>query len=94
MLRIPCPHCGLRDLAEFRYGGEAGVVRPAEPAACSDEEWANYLYFRNNHKGLQQERWVHIHGCRQWFELRRDNLTHDVAHDLTQPQGESPEPPA
>ena len=78
MLRIPCPHCGLRDLTEFRYGGEAGVERPADPAASSEAEWADYLYYRNNIKGLQRERWVHIHGCRQWFELSRDTLSHEI----------------
>jgi heterotetrameric sarcosine oxidase delta subunit len=77
MLRIPCPHCGLRDLVEFRYGGEAGVLRPTDPESASDGEWANYLYYRNNLKGPQLERWVHIHGCRQWFELRRDTLSHE-----------------
>ncbi len=78
MLRIPCPHCGLRDLTEFRHGGEAGVERPADPSAASDAVWADYLYYRNNVKGPHVERWVHIHGCRQWFELRRDTLTHEV----------------
>jgi heterotetrameric sarcosine oxidase delta subunit len=68
----------LRDLTEFRYGGEAGVDRPENPATASDAEWADYLYYRNNLKGPHVERWVHIHGCRQWFELRRDTLTHEV----------------
>lgn len=85
MLRIPCPHCGWRDLTEFRNGGEAGVERPMNPAAASDAEWADYLYYRDNHKGPVIERWVHIHGCRQWFELRRDTLTHAV-----EPSPESP----
>ena len=22
-MRIPCPHCGERDVSEFRYGGDA-----------------------------------------------------------------------
>ena len=89
MLRIPCPWCGLRDLGEFRYGGEAGVERPEDPAACSDQDWADYLYYRNNLKGPQRERWVHIHGCRQWFELSRDTLTHEWFE-----QRKSTEPPA
>ncbi len=77
MLRVPCPWCGPRDLVEFRCGGESGVLRPPQPAACTDREWADYLYYRNNLKGQQVERWVHLYGCRQWFELHRDNLTHE-----------------
>ena len=36
MLLITCPHCGPRAETEFRNGGEAGIVRPADPAALSD----------------------------------------------------------
>jgi sarcosine oxidase subunit delta len=71
----------MRDQVEFRYGGEAGVERPVDPQASSDSEWAGYLYLRDNRKGLQRERWVHIHGCRQWFELWRDTATH-AWHDV------------
>jgi heterotetrameric sarcosine oxidase delta subunit len=78
MLIIPCPWCGPRDLTEFRYGGEAGVVRPLSPEHCSEAEWADYLYYRNNLKGPQLERWVHAWGCRQWFELRRDSASHEI----------------
>ena len=78
MLIIPCPWCGPRDLTEFRYGGEAGVERPLEPARCSDQQWSEYLFYRNNLKGPQWERWMHAHGCRQWFDLLRDNTSHDV----------------
>lgn len=81
MLRIPCPHCGLRDLTEFRFGGEAGVLRPTRPENSSDGEWADYLYYRNNRKGPHRERWVHIHGCRLWFELVRDTHTHEWQSD-------------
>lgn len=96
MLRIPCPWCGPRDLTEFRFGGEAGVLRPRHPEQCSDAQWAEYLYYRNNHKGRQLERWVHVYGCRQWFELSRDTLSHDfgVASSLPEPFSEpSSEPP-
>jgi heterotetrameric sarcosine oxidase delta subunit len=78
MLRIPCPWCGPRDLVEFRYGGESGVLRPPQPEHSNDQQWADYLYYRNNFKGPQTERWVHAYGCRQWFELSRDNHSHDL----------------
>jgi sarcosine oxidase subunit delta len=76
MLRINCPFCGTRDQEEFRYGGEAGVVRPARPDSASDAEWAHYLFYRANVRGLQLERWWHASGCRQWFLLARDTATH------------------
>jgi sarcosine oxidase subunit delta len=37
---IPCPHCGPRDIYEFRFGGEVNV-RPDE-RGTTPEEWAEY----------------------------------------------------
>ena len=51
MLLIPCPWCGKRPENEFRYGGQAHIVRPADPAAVDDATWAAYLYLRDNRKG-------------------------------------------
>jgi heterotetrameric sarcosine oxidase delta subunit len=79
MLLLPCPWCGERDEVEFSYGGQAGVAYPADPAALSDEEWAAYLFVRDNPKGPFRERWAHTHGCRRWFELTRDTLTNEIA---------------
>ena len=76
MLRIECPWCGLRDQDEFRYGGAAGVERPTDPAAVSDADWAAYLFYRDNPKGRHRERWLHAYGCRQWFTIERDVVTH------------------
>ena len=67
MLLIPCPYCGARPEIEFRYGGEAHIARPADPAAVDDAEWADFLYMRSNPKGLHAERWRHIHGCGRFF---------------------------
>jgi heterotetrameric sarcosine oxidase delta subunit len=75
MLQIDCPWCGLRDEAEFSYGGEAHIVRPLEPAALSDAEWAEYLFMRTNTKGQFLERWNHAHGCRRWFNAKRNTAT-------------------
>src|SRR5208337_3991990 len=56
MLLIPCPNCGMeRPEIEFRYGGEAHIARPADPGALADDEWANFLYFRANPKGVLAE---------------------------------------
>ncbi len=78
MLRIPCPWCGLRDQSEFYCGGEAAIERPDEPAAATDAQWADYLFYRNNPKGMHFERWEHTWGCRQWFNLVRDTVTHEI----------------
>jgi len=78
----------MRDQAEFRCGGEAKRARPPQPEQCSDREWAEYLFYRDNPKGLLQERWVHSYGCRQWFGVVRDTVTHDILE--VYPIGETP----
>ena len=78
MILLPCPWCGDRDEIEFSYGGQAEVSYPSDPAAVSDEEWARYLFVRDNPKGLRRERWVHTHGCRRWFGLTRNTVTHEI----------------
>jgi sarcosine oxidase subunit delta len=78
MLQIECPWCGLRDETEYHYGGQAHVAYPEDPAALSDEEWAEYLFFRDNPKGPFAERWVHSGGCRKWFNAVRDTRTYEV----------------
>lgn len=79
MLLIPCPWCGCaRDEVEFRCGGEAHIARPADPDALNDAAWAEYLYLRANPKGVLAERWVHQYGCRRWFNLLRDTVSHRI----------------
>jgi sarcosine oxidase subunit delta len=75
MLLIPCPFCGPRPELEFRYGGQAHIARPENPAALSDEAWAEFLYLRDNTKGVHAERWRHIHGCARFFNMLRDTTT-------------------
>ena len=79
MFLIECPWCGPRDESEFDHGGEAHIERPADPAELSDEEWADYLFMRTNPKGRRRERWVHACGCRRWFNVERDTVTHRIA---------------
>jgi sarcosine oxidase subunit delta len=78
MMQLPCPWCGPRPENEFDCGGTTGVARPA--LDCSDEDWAAYLFFRDNPRGEHAERWRHTFGCGQWFSLVRDTVTHDVQH--------------
>ena len=72
MLLIACPWCGPRDETEFAYGGEAHIVRPKDPGALSDAQWADYLFMRKNTRGPHLEQWSHAAGCRRWFNVRRD----------------------
>ncbi|MCY4425404.1 MAG: sarcosine oxidase subunit delta [Halieaceae bacterium] len=81
MLLINCPWCGRRDESEFSYGGEADIVRPADPALLSDAEWADYLFMRKNSRGRQREQWVHAQGCRRWFVVTRDTVSYRIADD-------------
>ena len=78
MLLIPCPYCGEREESEFHQGGEAHIERPKDPYKLTDEEWADYLFFRDNRKGVYLERWVHRHGCRRWFNVARDTATNQI----------------
>ncbi|MFI1353074.1 sarcosine oxidase subunit alpha family protein [Streptomyces sp. NPDC020898] len=78
MLLIPCPWCGPRDEAEFHYGGQAHVPYPENPSALTDEEWARYLFFRDNPRGPFAERWSHAAGCRKWFNAVRDTGTNEL----------------
>lgn len=75
MLLIHCPWCGNREETEFRYGGQAHVDYPEDPAALDDRAWAEYLFVRDNPRGEFAERWVHTAGCRRWFNTVRDTAT-------------------
>ena len=75
---ISCPYCGPRDYTEFNYGGDANVRRPADPDGVTDEQWAQYVYLRDNPRGLHDELWQHSAGCRRWIAVRRNTYTHDV----------------
>jgi len=78
MLLIDCPHCGPREESEFSYGGQAHIERPKDPASLSDEEWAAFVFWRDNTKGVYLERWNHAHGCRRWFNMARDTVSYEV----------------
>jgi heterotetrameric sarcosine oxidase delta subunit len=90
MMRIECPWCGPRDQEEFRCGGQAHIARPTDPGALSDREWSAYLFNRDNTCGLHFERWLHLYGCGQWFNLARDTRTHRIlaVYAITEPPPE------
>ena len=76
MQLIACPYCGPREETEFHYGGQAHVPYPTDPAALTDEQWAHFVFFRDNPKGRFAERWNHSAGCRRWFNAVRDTATY------------------
>lgn len=78
MLQIDCPWCGSRDQTEFGYGGEAHIMRPEDPDALTDDQWADYLFNRTNTKGVHAEQWCHTAGCRRWFNALRDTVTYEI----------------
>ena len=78
MFVIRCPYCGERDMSDFAYGGEAHIARPTQSETMSEAEWADYVFLRNNPKGLLAERWNHQAGCRRWFNAVRNTATDDL----------------
>ena len=79
MMLITCPWCGPRDETEFHYGGEANLAHPSDTFALSDAEWADYVFTRANPRGDFAERWSHSAGCRRWFNVVRDTVTHEIS---------------
>jgi heterotetrameric sarcosine oxidase delta subunit len=61
------------------------MARPT--LAESDQAWGEYLFFRDNPKGLHVERWRHAQGCGQWFNLVRHTVTHEIlsVYSITDP---------
>ena len=82
-MRLPCPHCGERELREFSYLGDASVRRPdpAQPQAAAD--FHRYVYLRDNPAGQMQEYWYHAAGCHAWLVVTRNTLTHVVEGVVT-----------
>ena len=64
MLQITCPWCGPREEIEFRHGGqECGDPSTVHGRGVG----ATCCICRANPAGALAERWVHVHGCGQWF---------------------------
>lgn len=89
MFYIYCPYCGEhREEEEFHPKGQAHIERPKEPEACSDEEWGDYLFFRDNPRGVHHEMWVHAVGCRKFFNVTRHTVSYEILE--TYKMGEQP----
>ena len=75
MKLMTCPLNGMRNIAEFVYGGEAGEM--PDPRRCSDREWADYLFMEENKKGIVKEWWMHV-ASSYWFIAERDTETDEI----------------
>ncbi len=77
MIQIDCPNCGLRNSSEFRFGGEYNP-RPKDMKEITNEEWADYVFLRENKVGVQKEWWYHRAGCGTWFLAERHTKSNQV----------------
>jgi heterotetrameric sarcosine oxidase delta subunit len=82
-MRIRCPHCGERPLEEFTYLGDAAPQRPESHDAAMMDRWFDYVYLRDNPKGVIREYWHHSGGCRSWLVAERHTETHQFLTTMT-----------
>ena len=77
MLVLNCPYC-LIDACETELspGGEAHLKR--QGPGSTDDEMQDYLFTKENPKGVHLERWRHAYGCGKWFHAARDTATMEV----------------
>ncbi|MBW3604734.1 MAG: sarcosine oxidase subunit delta [Actinobacteria bacterium] len=76
MIELHCPHCGPRNVSEFRHVGERHF-RP-DPGTTDPDEWRAYLYLRDNPAGWTDETWLHRAGCRRYLVVERHTVTNAV----------------
>tara|TARA_B100000700_G_scaffold32221_1_gene30795 strand:- start:814 stop:1134 length:321 start_codon:yes stop_codon:yes gene_type:complete len=77
MLILECPYCGLFvEETELTAGGEAHLKRYGP--GSDEKDFENYLFYRENPRGVHLERWLHSRGCGKWFHAARCTLTLEV----------------
>jgi sarcosine oxidase subunit delta len=77
MLTFTCPYCGITACeTELSPGHEAHLKRHGP--GSTDEQFEDYLFLRDNVKGVHFERWRHSMGCGKWFLAARDTATLEV----------------
>ncbi len=77
-MRIECPYCGARGHEEFVYYGDAAPLRPGDGVPDAEQAFTDYVYLRNNPRGVHREIWFHAHGCHAWLIVERDTGNHDI----------------
>jgi len=70
-----CPLNGARNISEFVYGGE--VITMPDPNNCSNDEWADYVFFSDNGIGIVCEWWLHA-ATSFWFIAERHTATDEI----------------
>lgn len=77
MLILECPYCGVKaEETELAAGGEAHLKRFGP--GSSESEFHDYMFARENPKGVHFERWRHAAGCGKWFLAARCTNTLQV----------------
>ena len=71
---LNCPLNGPRNISEFAFGGE---VQDMPAADAGVREWADYVFFERNSRGLVREWWIHLPSS-YWFIAERDTETNEV----------------
>jgi sarcosine oxidase subunit delta len=77
-----------RRIRTARPGGEAHLKRFGP--GSSDDDFENYLFMRENPKGVHFERWRHVNGCGKWFHAARCTMTLEVFGTYSGPNHRAP----
>ena len=72
---MPCPLNGPRNISEFVYGGE--VRDMPDPNLCSDQEWADYVFYSDNAIKVVTEWWYHS-ASGYWFIAERHTASDEI----------------
>ncbi len=75
MILVPCPWCGPRNAAEFRFVGESKSRPTGDDIGLL--EWRAFLYVKANPAGWVDETMYHRAGCRRYFTLERHTITNE-----------------
>ncbi|KCV81757.1 sarcosine oxidase, delta subunit [Actibacterium atlanticum] len=76
---IPHPLLGLRDAQEFTVLGDASLLaRPDPTRSDAEAAFCDYVFLRDNPKGVHRELWFHEQGDRSWLVVTRDTVTHEI----------------
>ena len=97
---IPHPLLGPRDASEFAYLGDASLIDRPDVAVTegetqeASEQLIDYVYTRDNPRGVHRELWYHEMGDRSWLVVTRDTGTHEIisvelARDVARTKGRS-----
>lgn len=72
---MTCPLNGPRNISEFSYGGE--VREMPDQNSCSNEEWADYVFNKDNQIAIVREWWMHTPSS-YWFIAERHTATDEI----------------